>query len=69
MPNYSIAFKTPDGHFIHESVETENEEAALRSFFFKYIDQQYSKDEEGFSYFKEDFDDPESPAGTLKLID
>ena len=49
-------------------IEAENSDLALRNFF----DNQegcYSKDSEGFSYFKDDFFDGERPLGALLPIE
>lgn len=43
----------------------DSRESALRFFFNQYVSQGYSKDNEGFSYFKEDFLDAENPLGSI----
>ena len=65
MPRYAIAFISPKPALIHQVVEMDSRESALRFFFNQYVSQGYSKDTEGFSYFKEDFDDSENPLGSI----
>lgn len=57
MATYSIAFVTSSNKrpLRHKIVEGENREAALRSFFTENVSDDYSDDEKGFLYFKEDF--------------
>src|SRR5688572_12148191 len=61
MPKYVIAFMTPKSVMVQKSVELDSQEAAMRFFFKNYITEGYSQDEEGFCYFKDDFNDPENP--------
>ena len=65
MPRYAIAFNTRSKEFLHRVVEMDSREAALRYFFQNFLSEEYSKDEEGYSYFFEDFSDPESPQGSI----
>lgn len=65
MPKYVIAFITPKPSLVHEVVELDSRDSALRFFFNQFIMVGYSQDDEGFSYFKEDFFDPESPLGHI----
>lgn len=65
MPKYAIAFAATKPAVIHQVVEMDSREAALRFFFNTYVGDGYSKDSEGFSYFKEDFSDPENPLGNI----
>jgi hypothetical protein len=65
MPRYAIAFISPKPSLIHQVVEMDSRESALRYFFNQYVGQGYSQDNEGFSYFKEDFADPENPLGSI----
>lgn len=65
MPRYAIAFITKDRSVIHKVVELESRESALQFFFQNFINGEYSKDDEGYTYFREDFDDPEVPAGSV----
>lgn len=66
MPKYCIAFKTSEGPFLHHVVETDTPEIALRFFFNEYAPtSNYTKDEEGFSYFREDFSDSDNPQGSI----
>ncbi len=68
MPKYAIAFITPKPSLMHQVVEMDSRESALRFFFNQFITSGYSQDNEGFSYFKEDFSDPESPLGSILEI-
>jgi len=68
MPKYAIAFITPKPSLVHQVVEMDSRESALRFFFNQFISSGYSQDNEGFSYFKEDFSDPESPLGSILEI-
>lgn len=68
MPRYSIAFITPKPSLLHHVVEMDSRDSALRFFFNQYVTNGYTKDSEGFSYFKEDFSDPENPLGSIQEI-
>lgn len=68
MPRYAIAFYTRNREFLHKVVEMDSREAALRFFFQNFVKEEYSKDEEGYSYFSEDFNDPEAPQGNILQI-
>lgn len=68
MPRYSIAFITPKPALIHQVVEMDSRDSALRFFFNQFVASGYSKDSEGFSYFKEDFSDAENPLGSILEI-
>ena len=65
MPRYAIAFHAPSGPFIHKVVELDSREAALRFFFQNHVVEEYTRDDEGYSYFLEDFNDPASPLGSV----
>ena len=65
MPKYAIAFISPKPSLIHQVLEMDSRDAALRFFFNQYVMQGYSKDAEGYSYFKEDFQDGDSPLGSI----
>ncbi|MFC1585023.1 hypothetical protein ACFL5V_05710 [Fibrobacterota bacterium] len=68
MPRYAIAYHSPGGSFLHKIVDLDTEESALRFFFNNYLDEQYTKDDEGYNYFSEDFHDPEGPLGSILEI-
>ena len=68
MPKYAIAFVNADDQLVHRLVELDTRDAALRFFFQNYASQGYTNDEEGFNYFKEDFFESESPAGSILEI-
>lgn len=65
MPRYSIAFTTAKPSLIHKVVEMDSREAALRFFFQRHIGQSYTQDPEGYSYFLEDFNNPDEPLGSI----
>lgn len=65
MPRYVIAFHSPGKACIQKLIELETKGAALRFFFQNHIDEVYTKDEDGFTYFEEDFNDPEEPLGSI----
>ena len=65
MPKYAIAFHSTNGSFEHHLVEMDSREAALRYFFQNHVDDAYTKDEEGYNYFVEDFEDPDNPMGSI----
>jgi hypothetical protein len=69
MPKFSIACIAPDGnHLWHAVIEDENEDAALRVFFRRFCGSNYSNDDKGFHYFREDcFEDASS--GTILRCD
>ncbi len=64
MPQYTIAFYSDLAGVNQKRVEAESREKALRLFFDKYVDG-YSKNDEGFAYFRDDFDDADRPIGSL----
>jgi hypothetical protein len=68
MSKYSIAFVVPSkscSQICHRIVEGDTREAALRRFFDEELKAYYSEDEQGFFYFKEDFFDDRTPAGSI----
>lgn len=67
MPNYAIAFIVPSKNSIlsHRIIEADNKDAALRRFFDEEMKEYYSEDEQGFFYFKEDFDDDRARIGSI----
>jgi hypothetical protein len=67
MPRFAVAFITPtsSARLIHKIIESDTKDAALRKFFADTIAEHYSNDEQGFYYFKEDFYDEETGAGSL----
>jgi hypothetical protein len=69
MPKYVIAYHSPKGPLTQEIVEMDSRESALRFFFMNYCSNEaYTQDEEGYVYFKEDFEDPLSPIGNILEI-
>jgi len=65
MPRYIIAFVTAKPSLIHKFVEMDSRDAALRYFFQHYVGSDYSQDADGYTYFLEDFDNPEEPLGSI----
>lgn len=67
MSRFAIAFITPESEpkLIHKIIDGETKELALRKFFNETVTDYYSDDEDGFHYFKEDFFDDSSPAGSV----
>jgi hypothetical protein len=69
MPKYAIAFVTSKPVLIHHLVALDSREAALRFFFKQYLGDAYSQDEEGFTYFKDDFFNADSPMGHVLEVE
>jgi hypothetical protein len=66
MPRYAISFVTAKPALIHQLVEMDSRDAALRAFFRDYaVPQGYTNDAEGYAYFLEDFNNPEEPMGSI----
>jgi hypothetical protein len=66
MPRYALAFITPKSTLVHALVEMDSREAALRSFFLEHLaGKHYTQDDEGYSYFSEDFNNPDEQQGSL----
>ena len=67
MPRFAVAFVTPsqNGQLVHRILEGENKETVLKTFFTDSVSEFYSNDEQGFHYFKEDFFDDTTPAGSI----
>ncbi|MFP4522915.1 MAG: hypothetical protein ACLFQK_12300 [Fibrobacterota bacterium] len=65
MPKYSIAFISPESDLVHEILDADNREEALKDFFYSVRMLSYSNDEDGFYYFKEDFNDRSSKDGSI----
>ncbi len=64
MPQYSIAFFSDLTGVCLKQVEAETREKALRLFFDKHVSG-YTRDDEGFVYFREDFEDADRPLGAM----
>jgi len=67
MPKYAIAFITPTkgAALRHRIMDGENRDSALRRFFNEEASEFYSNDDQGFYYFKEDFFDEVTGAGSI----
>lgn len=64
MPRFAIATYSDQSGVQLRLVESDTKEAALRVYFQKYV-QDYTPNEEGFSYFRDDFNDPDRPLGSF----
>jgi hypothetical protein len=69
MPRYSIAFCTSKPSLIHQLVSMETREAALLFFFKQFVGEDYSHDDEGFAYFRDDFFNAETPMGSVLEVE
>jgi hypothetical protein len=69
MNRYSIAFISPGNNLLHRIIRAKNEEEALQTFFKEIKLASYTQDDDGYFYFKEDFNFGERPAGSIVLID
>jgi hypothetical protein len=56
---------TPKPSLIHQIVEMDSREAALKFFFQQHVSQGYTQDAEGYSYFLEDFNTSDEPMGSI----
>jgi hypothetical protein len=67
MPKYAIAFVAPteSSQLRHKVLENETKDSALRQFFNEEASEFYSNDDQGFYYFKEDFNDQNTCAGSI----
>ncbi|MGL1936027.1 MAG: hypothetical protein OCD01_13450 [Fibrobacterales bacterium] len=64
MARFVIAHYSEKQGTVQKVVELESQETALRFYFEQYA-QEYSNNEEGFLYFKEDFFDESKPMGSI----
>ena len=62
---YSIAFISPGNNLLHRVISAPGESEALTIFFKEINLASYSQDEEGFSYFEEDFKLGDRPPGSI----
>ena len=67
MHRYAIAFIAPTDKLPlrHKILQSEDKDSALRDFFNQEVSEFYSNDEQGFYYFKEDFYDESTAAGSI----
>jgi hypothetical protein len=65
MPKFCIAFISPGNNLMHRVVEGTDEDTALRNFFNEINLASYSRDDEGFACFKEDFFETKPRSGSL----
>ncbi len=69
MNKYSIAFISPGNNLLHRIVRAKSEDEALQTFFKEIKLASYTQDDDGFFYFKEDFNFGERPAGSILQTD
>ena len=67
MAHFLIAFYDEDSGNSQKLVEAETKEKALEVFFAQGVSH-YSKDHEGYAFFKEDFFDAQCPMGSIYEI-
>lgn len=65
MARYAIAVISQASKVVQKVIEGEGQEVALRKFFDENMASQYSIDDQGYFYFKEDFFDPKAPVGSI----
>lgn len=65
MGQYAVAVASAGGKVVQKIVEGEGRDAALRVFFNENMANQYSDDDQGYHYFKEDYFDPKAPLGSM----
>jgi len=64
MPRFVISFFTDSQGIRSQVIEAETRDLALHRFFDEHV-VDYSKDSEGFAYFREDFEDSDRPLGSI----
>lgn len=67
MPRYALSFYSDRLGVISKVLEANSKDEAMKTFFDLFI-ADYSKDLEGFAWFKEDFEDPDKPLGAVQEI-
>ncbi|MFH1761172.1 MAG: hypothetical protein ABIA63_08725 [bacterium] len=65
MKRFALAFISPGSNLVHRIVEAENQEEALNIFFNTVNFISYTRDKEGFEFFKEDFLDTDLSSGSI----
>jgi hypothetical protein len=66
MPKFSIAFVEPEQNSLkHKIIEAADKDVALKTFFTEEASANYSADDQGYFYFKEDFFDEATSAGSI----
>ncbi len=69
MARYAIAVAMPGGNKVIQKIfEGEGQEDALKKFFVEHMASNYSDDDQGYFYFKEDYFDPKAPVGSIVEI-
>jgi hypothetical protein len=72
MNRYSIAFISPGNNLLHRVVFAKTEDEAMRLFFNEIKLASYTQDDDGFFYFREDFNytkQGERPAGSIIKVE
>jgi len=64
MQRYAVTFFSDSVGISLQVIEAESRDLALRSFFDSHVTG-YTKDNEGFAYFREDFNDADRPMGAV----
>ena len=64
MPRFIVSFFSDSQGIRSHLVEADSKDLALRRFFDEHV-ADYSKDSEGFAYFREDFGDSDRPLGAM----
>jgi len=64
MPQFTIAFFSDLSGVCLKKIDADSREKALRLFFDKHVTG-YSQNDEGFVYFREDFEDADRPLGAM----
>ena len=62
---YSIAFISPGNNLMHRIIEAPDQDKALRHFFDEINLASYSRDDDGFYYFREDFFETKPKSGSI----
>lgn len=68
MSRFAIAFYSDVQGVQQVLIEAPNADEALRQFFDKHV-ADYTKNSEGFTYFREDFFDADKPLGAITPIE
>lgn len=71
MPRYAIAFIAPTDTrpLKHCVLESDDTDSALKAFFKEEVSDFYSDNEQGYHYFREDFNDEALASGSILQLD
>lgn len=67
MPRYVLSFYSDREGVFSKILEAPSKDEAKRLFFDLFVSD-YSKDAEGYAWFREDFDDEDKPLGALQEL-